>query len=170
MSALSPKADICSALAHVRFGPIADIRASEDGNRRETVIDVDSRRMSSPKLGLLAAHESLNLRDCGSAVGWSLLSKRSVRDALGFPVSRVGNDKPPLERRLAAILVADVVGYSRLMGANEEATHARLKSLRSELIDPKIIQHRGRIVKTTGDGMLIEFPSVVEAVRCAVEV
>ena len=85
-------------------------------------------------------------------------------------MSTVDNDKLPVERRLAAILVADVVGYSRLMGANEEATHARLKSLRRELIDPKITQHRGRIVKTTGDGMLIEFPSVVEAVRCAVEV
>ena len=85
-------------------------------------------------------------------------------------MSTVDNDKLPVERRLAAILVADVVGYSRLMGANEEATHARLKSLRRELIDPKITQHRGRIVKTTGDGMLIEFPSVVGAVRCAVEV
>ena len=85
-------------------------------------------------------------------------------------MSTVDNDKLPVERRLAAILIADVVGYSRLMGANEEATHARLKSLRRELIDPKITQHRGRIVRTTGDGMLIEFPSVVEAVRCAVEV
>jgi adenylate cyclase len=75
-----------------------------------------------------------------------------------------------VERRLAAILAADVAGYSRLMGANEEATHVRLKSLRRELIDPKITEHRGRIVHTTGDGMLIEFPSVVEAVRCAVEV
>jgi adenylate cyclase len=85
-------------------------------------------------------------------------------------MSRVDSDKVPVERRLAAILFADVVGYSRLMGANEEATHARLKSLRRELIDPKITEHRGRIVRTTGDGMLIEFPSVVEAVRCAVEV
>jgi adenylate cyclase len=85
-------------------------------------------------------------------------------------MSTVDDDKLPVERRLAAIVVADVVGYSRLMGANEEATHARLKLLRRELIDPKITQHRGRIVKTTGDGMLLEFPSVVEAVRCAVEV
>jgi len=85
-------------------------------------------------------------------------------------MSTVDNDELPVERRLAAILIADLVGYSRLMGANEEATHARLKSLRRELIDPKITQHRGRIVRTTGDGMLIEFPSVVEAVRCAVEV
>jgi len=74
-----------------------------------------------------------------------------------------------LERRLAAILAADVAGYSRLMGADEEGTHERLKALRRELADPKIKEHRGRIVKTTGDGLLIEFSSVVDAVRCAVE-
>jgi adenylate cyclase len=75
-----------------------------------------------------------------------------------------------VERRLAAILAADVAGYSRLMGADEEGTHERLKALRRELADPKIKEHRGRIVKTTGDGLLIEFASVVDAVRCAVEV
>src|SRR5262252_8442930 len=75
-----------------------------------------------------------------------------------------------VERRLAAILCADVVGYSRLMGADEEKTLAALKSHRRELIDPLIDQHRGRIFKTTGDGMLIEFASVVDAVRCAVVV
>jgi len=75
-----------------------------------------------------------------------------------------------IERRLAAILAADVAGYSRLMGADEEGTLARLKTLRRELADPKIKEHRGRIVKTTGDGLLIEFASVVDAVRCAVEV
>src|SRR5712672_3116643 len=74
------------------------------------------------------------------------------------------------KRKLAAILVADIAGYSRLMGADEEGTLARLKVLRSELIDPKNKQHRGRIVKTTGDGILIEFLSVVDAVRCAIEV
>jgi TolB-like protein len=73
-------------------------------------------------------------------------------------------------RRLAAILAADVAGYSRLMGADEEGTHERLKALRHELVDPKIAEHHGRIVKTTGDGMLVEFPSVVDAVRCAVAV
>jgi len=73
-------------------------------------------------------------------------------------------------RRLAAILAADVAGYSRLMGADEEGTLAALKALRRELADPKIKEHRGRIVKTTGDGLLIEFGSVVDAVRCAVEV
>ena len=72
-------------------------------------------------------------------------------------------------RRLAAILAADVAGYSRLMGADEEGTHERLKAHRRELIDPKIHEHSGRIVKTTGDGMLTEFPSVVDAVRCAAE-
>ena len=73
-------------------------------------------------------------------------------------------------RRLAAILAADIAGYSRLMGADEEGTHERLKALRHELLDPKIAEHRGRIVKTTGDGLLAEFPSVVDAVRCAAEV
>src|SRR5215467_9751089 len=63
-----------------------------------------------------------------------------------------------------------VAGYSRLMGADEEGTLERLKALRRELIDPKIAERRGRIVKTTGDGMLVEFASVVDAVRCAVEV
>ena len=73
-------------------------------------------------------------------------------------------------RRLAAILAADVAGYSRLMGADEEGTLERLKALRHDLLDPKIAEHHGRIVKTTGDGMLVEFASVVDAVRCAVEV
>src|SRR6266851_4980742 len=73
-------------------------------------------------------------------------------------------------RRLAAILAADVAGYSRLMGADEEGTLERLKALRHELVDSKIAEHRGRIVKTTGDGLLVEFASVVDALRCAVEV
>ena len=73
-------------------------------------------------------------------------------------------------RRLAAILAADVAGYSRLMGADEEGTLERLKALRRELSDPKIEEHHGRIVKTTGDGLLVEFASVVDAVRCAVDV
>ena len=73
-------------------------------------------------------------------------------------------------RRLAAIIAADVAGYSRLMGADEEGTLAELKAIRRELSDPKVREHRGRIVKTTGDGLLIEFASVVDAVRCAVEV
>src|SRR5215831_1382758 len=68
-----------------------------------------------------------------------------------------------VERRLSAILAADIAGYSRLMGADEEATLAQLKTHRRALIDPKIAEHRGRIVKTTGDGMLVEFASVVDA-------
>jgi TolB-like protein/class 3 adenylate cyclase/Flp pilus assembly protein TadD len=75
-----------------------------------------------------------------------------------------------VERRLAAILAADVAGYSRLMGADEEGTLEHLKALRREVIDPKITEHRGRIVKTTGDGLLVEFASVVDAVRCAGEI
>src|SRR5215468_2886808 len=75
----------------------------------------------------------------------------------------------PAVRRLAAILAADVAGYSRLMGADEEGTHERLKAHHRELAGPKISEHSGRIVKTTGDGMLAEFPSVVDAVRCAAE-
>ena len=75
----------------------------------------------------------------------------------------------PFVRRLAAILAADVAGYSRLMGMDEEGTHERLKSHLSELVNPNIAEHGGRIVKNTGDGLLAEFPSVVDAVRCAVQ-
>src|SRR5215471_19093083 len=75
-----------------------------------------------------------------------------------------------VERRLAAIFAGDVAGYSRLMGMDEEGTLAQLKAHRRALVDPKIKEHRGRIVKTTGDGMLVEFASVVDALRCAVEV
>ena len=75
-----------------------------------------------------------------------------------------------VERRLAAILAADVAGYSRLIGADEEGTLSRLKALRAEVIDPKIAEHHGRIVKTTGDGLLVEFASVVDALRCAAEI
>jgi TolB-like protein/Flp pilus assembly protein TadD len=75
-----------------------------------------------------------------------------------------------MERRLAAILAADVVGYTRLMGADEAGTLERLKSLRRELVQPRITEHKGRIVKLMGDGLLAEFPSVVEAVQCAVDI
>src|SRR5208282_5872511 len=75
-----------------------------------------------------------------------------------------------VERKLAAIVAADVAGYSRLMAADEEGTLARLKAHRKALIDPKIAEHSGRIIKTTGDGMLVEFASVVDAVRCVVEI
>src|SRR5450432_1477523 len=75
-----------------------------------------------------------------------------------------------VERRLVPILAADVAGYSRLMGVDEEGTLAALKACRRELIDPKIAEHQGRIVKTTGDGVLVEFASVVDAVRCAIDI
>src|SRR5207253_9155152 len=75
-----------------------------------------------------------------------------------------------VERRLAAIMAADVVGYSRLMGGDEIGTLRALQAHRRELIDPKIAAHRGRIVQTTGDGLLVEFASVVDALRCAAEV
>ena len=77
---------------------------------------------------------------------------------------------PRVQRRLTAVLAADVAGYSRLVGADEEGTLAQLKAHRRELIAPKIAEHRGRIVRTAGDGLLVEFASVVAAVRCAVEI
>src|SRR5204862_7687154 len=75
-----------------------------------------------------------------------------------------------MERRLTAILAADVVGYSRLMGTNEAGTLAAIKALQTDFIDGKIAENHGRIVKQTGDGMLVEFPSVVNAVACVTEV
>src|SRR5690349_15745176 len=75
-----------------------------------------------------------------------------------------------LERKLSAILAADVVGYSRLMGVDEEGTLGRLTDLRRDILDPGVSRHRGRIVKTTGDGLLAEFASAVDAVRCAREI
>jgi adenylate cyclase len=74
------------------------------------------------------------------------------------------------KRKLAAILAADVVGFSRLAGSDEERTLARPRALRSDLIDPTIAVHHGRVVKRTGDGSIVEFRSVVDAVRCAIEV
>ena len=75
-----------------------------------------------------------------------------------------------VQRRLAAILLADVVAYSRLVGEDEEGTLERLRVLRRTLTDPKIKEHRGRVVRTTGDGLLVEFASVVDAVSCAVDI
>jgi adenylate cyclase len=102
-----------------------------------------------------------------------------VRGVDQFQAARIRDGSQPwrkhlsgerVERRLAAILAADVAAYSRLMGQDEAGTLKRLRGHRRELIDPKIAEHKGRIVKTTGDGILIEFPSVVEAVVCAVAV
>ncbi len=75
-----------------------------------------------------------------------------------------------VQRRLAAILAADVVGYSRLMGVDETGTLAQLKTLRKEVLDPRIAEHNGRIVKTTGDGVLVEFASAVDATECAIKI
>src|SRR5467141_3364774 len=94
-----------------------------------------------------------------------LLYEHSISPSRGCVLS-----SEPVERRLTAILAADVAGYSRLIGADEEGTLAQLKAFRKTLVDPTIAKHRGRIVKTTGDGMLVEFASAVDAARCAVEV
>src|SRR5258708_11217334 len=93
------------------------------------------------------------------------------REDAGYrPTSRRHARRMTVLRRLTAILAADVAGYSRLMVADEEGTLRRLQAHLRELFEPKIIEHRGRIVKTTGDGLLVEFASVVDAVRCAVDV
>ena len=99
--------------------------------------------------------------------------RKPIRDhtaAVGGPAQGGAAGRMSETRKLAAILVADIVGYSRLAGADEDRTLARLRGLRSDLIDPAIAAHHGRIVKRTGDGILIEFRSVVDAVRCAIEV
>ena len=75
-----------------------------------------------------------------------------------------------IERRLAAILAADVAGYSRMTGVDEEGTHVQLQAHLRTLVDPKVAEHRGRVVKNTGDGFLAEFSSVVDALRCALDV
>src|SRR5262249_43832337 len=95
--------------------------------------------------------------------------RRRFRGKLGRDNPTAGPEMPSV-RRLTAILAADVAGYSRLMGVDEEGAHERLQAHLRELIDPKIAEHRGRVVKNTGDGFLAEFASVVDAVRCAVEV
>src|SRR5215470_8347825 len=96
-------------------------------------------------------------------------SRSTVRPSslLWSAMNAEGRNRP--ERRLAAILAADVAGYSRLIGADEEGTLDRLRSIRTEVIDPAIAAHRGRLVKTTGDGLLAEFSSAVDALRCATE-
>src|SRR6516164_4800258 len=98
-----------------------------------------------------------------------MLGSQRVSGLTSLSAPCLGRAMPPV-RRLTAILAADVAGYSRLMGADEEGTHERLQAHLRELVDPKITEHRGRTVKNTGDGFLAEFQSVVDAVRCAVEV
>ena len=104
------------------------------------------------------------------ARGFALAAQSRCRNGLKRPRRTTAASAVSESRKLAAILVADVVGYSRLAAADEERTLARLRGLRTDLIDPAIAAHRGRIVKRTGDGSIIEFRSVVDAVRCTVEV
>jgi hypothetical protein len=104
----------------------------------------------------------------GRAKRSALLQPRGPRTLSVGPAVGCGRGDVTQTRRLAAILAADVAGYSRLIGAEEEGTLNRLRSIRAEFIDPKITEHRGRIVKTTGDGLLVEFASVVDALRCGV--
>jgi len=120
--------------------------------------------------GLLAGGASLAIQCLAPRLGQLLRRIRAKWTARN--VARLDRTPPipRLERRLAAIFATDVVGYSRLTEADEEDTHGRLKACRNEVIDPTIQRHRGRIVKNTGDGALVEFGSVVDAVRCAIEV
>jgi adenylate cyclase len=104
-----------------------------------------------------------------AGVGSILVQLLAPKAALLFRRLRA-SEQPCLERRLAAILAADVVGYARLTNADEEGTHFRLFACRREVIEPKIRHYRGRVVKNTGDGVLVEFGSIVNAVRCALEV
>src|SRR5580693_3405580 len=106
----------------------------------------------------------------GGGILW--LAQQITSASTAFVLSRMmpGGCAMSETRKIAAILVSDVVGYSRLAGADEDRTLARLRALRSDLIDPTISVHHGRIVKRTGDGSVIEFRSVVDAVRCALEV
>jgi adenylate cyclase len=108
----------------------------------------------------------------GASVAVQLLSPRVAKVLRRLRLNGTGKaaNQQRVERRLAAILAADVAGYSRLMTADEEGTHFRLLTHRREVIEPKVREHRGRIVKHTGDGALAEFSSVVDAVRCALEV
>jgi class 3 adenylate cyclase len=115
---------------------------------------------------------TVEIRPCmgqtSRAAGVTLESSHAVfKTVSSTAVGAAPEISPP--RRLAAVLAADVAGYSRLMGADEEGTYERLKAHLAELVHPKITEYRGRVVKNMGDGLLAEFASVVDAVRCAVE-
>jgi adenylate cyclase len=120
--------------------------------------------------GLLAGGMSVALQWVAPRTLRILRRLRARRPARGTGKDDETLIRQRVERRLSAILVADVVGYSHLMELDEEGTHDRLTTLRRQVIDPIIRDHRGRIVKNTGDGALVEFGSVVDAVRCAIEV
>ena len=140
------KADIPSCTAHVRFRSLL-------GVKRTSAVAVQCPLMTQSGHWPDDSSHPVDLNSCsqGSAGAACTGDKR-------------------MERRLAAILAADVAGYSRLMGINEEGTHQSLKAHRRELVEPKIERYRGRIIKNTGDGFLAEFMSVVDAVRCATEI
>ena len=112
--------------------------------------------------GLLAGSASLAMQWAARKAAGALKQLRAL-PAVGLKTTEF------VERRLAAILLADVVGYSRLMNADEEGTHAGFLSCRREIMEPAVREHRGRIVKNTGDGALVEFGSAVDAVRCALD-
>src|SRR5215472_15464212 len=155
-------------------GPAGALMMASVGNSRSKAWRWRACRSSraSPVMGLSPARGPDLTRNSDprrSAARVRLIS--IISSAADLPVGPAGEmSEARVERRLAAILAVDVAGYSRLMGADEEGTLPALRAVRRELADPKIAEHRGRIVKTTGDGLLAEFASVVDAVRCAVEV
>ena len=135
--------------------------------------DPTSRRNPKPRESIetrtfLSSTRGLQMRGVLSPSHRVSYGMRPTRAPLARNSGRDADREKPVERRLAAILAADVVGYSRLMGADEVGTLRALKACRKELIDPEISARGGRIVKTTGDGMLVEFASAVEAVACAI--
>jgi adenylate cyclase len=135
----------------------------------------DRGRQTEAYPSLTAAAGTCLLTLCGPREFWHRPADARARAVSGVICSTHGlgaehMSEDRVERRLAAILAADIAGYSRLMGEDEEGTLAALKAIRRELTDPKVTEHRGRIVKTTGDGVLVEFASVIDAVRCAVDI
>src|ERR1700733_2856574 len=125
---------------------------------------------SFPRLGQRGESNHTRLRRDG-VFGLGQAERASLTGSLCYSDGRRASERRMVEaRKLAAILAADVVGLGRLTGADEERTLARLRALRSDLIDPTIAVYKGRVVKRTGDGAIVEFRSVVDAVRCAIEV
>jgi DNA-binding winged helix-turn-helix (wHTH) protein len=140
---------------------------------RERVVSKDD-LLAAVWNGRIVSESTLGARinAARSAIGDSGEAQRLIRTVMRKGLRFVGavREEEDAVRKLAAILAADVAGYSRLMGADEEGTHERLKAHFRQLIDPKIKEHQGRIVKNTGDGVLAEFASVFDAVRCAAKV
>jgi class 3 adenylate cyclase len=143
----------------VRTGRVAESRTAYSPGTVEfaSVLEADQTRLPTG-----------NRASCNTPAVRSLTRGGPARTSSG-PLDQNASSGPRLTRRLAAILAADIAGYSRLMNQNEEDTHCRATGIRHDLIDPKIELHRGRVVKNTGDGFLAEFASVLDAVRCAIE-